>query len=79
MYSLNVQCNACKFYSVFVLLFIFSSPKPKPNLLQYQKESPKLHFGVIIVQLNCFGNLNITQIIIKSSQLIHKAKISIDQ
>ena len=47
MHSLDVQCNACKFYSLFVLLFIFSNPKPKPNLLHYQKESPKLHFELL--------------------------------
>ena len=58
MHSLDVQCNVCKFYSFFVLLFIFSNPKPKPNLLQYQKESPKLHFGLCIFQLNSFENLN---------------------
>merc|ERR1712081_162984 len=71
MYSLNVQCNACKFYSLFVLLSIFSNPKPKPNLLQCQKENPKLHFGLCIVQLNSFGNTNIRQIIIQRSQPIH--------
>ena len=76
MYILNIQCNACKFYSLFVWLFIFSNPKPAPNLLQYQKKSPKLHFEMFIVQLNSFGNLNITQIIIQSSQLIHFKYIS---
>ena len=71
MYSSNVLCNACNFYSLFVWLSIFSNPNPKPNLLQYQKESPKLHFGLSIVQLNSFWNLNIQQIIIQSSQLFH--------
>ena len=71
MYSVIVQCNACTFYSLLVLLFIFSNTNSKPNLLQYQKESHKLHFGLCIFQLNSFDNLNITQIIIQSSQLIH--------
>ena len=71
MFSISVQCNASKFYSLFVLLFIFSNSNSKLNLLQYQKEGPKLHFELFIVQLNTFGYSNIRQIIIQSSQLYH--------
>ena len=49
---------------------MFSKPNPKPNLRQYQKESPKLYFGLFIVILNTFGNSNIQQILFRAYNYI---------
>ena len=65
---LNFQMSSIEQQGNFSLgLLELRLSNQQANLLQYQKESPKLHFGLFVVHLNSFGNLTITLIIIHSS------------